>query len=69
METNGMAASNENHDKAHDMAEEGLDKMVEGDTQQGEKLVEQAKKIDSAAVNEVAKEVEEDRKQAENFKK
>ena len=57
------------HDKAHDLAEQGLDKMIEGDRKEGEKLVEQAKKLDPEAVQEVAREVEEDRQQAEKFQK
>lgn len=64
-----MAANDRNHDKAHDLAEEGLDKMIEGDGKEGKKLVEEAKKLDSEAVAEVAQEIEEDRKQAEKFQK
>jgi len=57
------------HDKAHDLAEQGLDKMVEGNRKEGEKLVEEARKLDPKAVQEVASEVEEDRQQAEKFQK
>lgn len=64
-----MAADNRNHDKAHDLAEEGLDKIIEGDGKEGKKLVEEAKKLDPEAVAEVAQEVEEDRQQAEKFQK
>ncbi|WP_158044164.1 heme biosynthesis protein HemY [Skermanella pratensis] len=64
-----MAADNQNHDKAQDLAEEGLEKMIEGDRKEGEKLVEKARKLDSEAVAEVAQEVEEDRQQAEKFQK
>jgi hypothetical protein len=33
-------------ERAHDIAEEGLDKLIESDTEAGEKLIGQAKKID-----------------------
>ena len=52
---------------AHDIAEEGLDKIVEGDTEAGEKLIDKAKKIDPKAVEELAEEVERDKENAERF--
>ena len=36
-------------ERAHDMAEEGLDRLVEGD-KSGEKLIDKAKKLDPGAV-------------------
>jgi hypothetical protein len=57
------------HDKAHDLAEQGLEKVIEGERKEGEKLVEEARKLDPEAVQEVAQEVEEDRQQAEKFQK
>jgi hypothetical protein len=33
-------------ERTHDIAEEGLDKLIEGETEAGEKLIDQAKKID-----------------------
>jgi hypothetical protein len=54
-------------ERAHDMAEEGLDKLVEGD-KSGEKLIDKAKKLDPGAVDELAREVEHDKEQAESFR-
>jgi uncharacterized protein HemY len=54
-------------ERAHDIAEEGLDKIVEGDTETGEKLIDKAKKIDPKAVEELAEEVERDKEKAERF--
>lgn len=54
-------------ERAHDMAEEGLDKLVEGD-KSGEALIEKAKKLDPRAVEELAREVEQDKGEAERFK-
>ena len=52
---------------AHDIAEEGLDKVVEGDTEAGEKLIDKAKKIDPKGVEELAEEVEREKEKAERF--
>jgi uncharacterized protein HemY len=54
-------------ERAHDIAEEGLDKIVEGDAEAGEKLIDQAKKIDPKAVEDLAEEVERDKENAERF--
>ena len=54
-------------ERAHDIAEEGFDKIVEGDTETGEKLIDKAKKIDPKAVEELAEEVERDKENAERF--
>ncbi len=54
-------------ERAHDIAEEGLDKLVEGGTAAGEKLIDKAKKIDPKAVEELAEEVERDKEHAERF--
>ena len=54
-------------ERAQDIAEEGLDKVVEGDTEAGEKLIDKAKKIDPKAVEELAEEVERDKEDAERF--
>ena len=52
---------------AHDIAEEGLDKLIESNKDTGEKLIDQAKKIDPKAVEELAEEVERDKENAERF--
>ena len=54
-------------ERAHDITEEGLDKIVEGDAEAGEKLIDKAKKIDPKAVEELAEEVERDKENAERF--
>jgi predicted transcriptional regulator len=53
-------------ERARDMAEEGLDRLVDGD-KKGKELIEKAKKLDPQAVAELAKEVERDKEQAERF--
>jgi hypothetical protein len=55
------------HERAHDIAEEGLDKIVEGDMEKGKTMIDQARKIDPKAVDELADEVEHDREKAERF--
>ena len=40
-----------------DIAEEGLDKLIEGDTETGEQLIDKVKQIDPKAVEELAEEV------------
>jgi hypothetical protein len=57
----------ENRERAHDIAEEGLDKIIEGDEEKGRRMIDEAKKRDPKAVDELAEEVERDREQAERF--
>jgi predicted transcriptional regulator len=57
----------ENRERAHDIAEEGLDKIIEGDEEKGRQMIDEAKKRDPKAVEELAEEVERDREQAEHF--
>jgi hypothetical protein len=52
---------------AHDIAEEGLDKVIEGDKETGKKMIVEARKIDPKAVDELAVEVERDKEKAERF--
>jgi len=54
-------------ERAHDIAEEGLDKIVEGDMEKGKTMIDQARKIDPKAVDELADEVERDKEEAERF--
>jgi hypothetical protein len=56
------------HDKAHDLAEEALDDMVSGDRKKGEKKLDEARGIDPKAVDELGREVEEDRKSAKKYR-
>jgi hypothetical protein len=53
-----MAAQNSDHDKARELAEKALDKLVEGDEAAGDKLIQQAEKIDPAAIDEVAEDLD-----------
>lgn len=53
-------------ERARDLAEEGLDRLIEGD-EKGKELIEKAKKLDPNAVDELAEEVERDKEQAERF--
>ena len=55
-------------ERAHDMAERGLDKLVEGD-KKGRELIDKAKRIDPGAVADLAKEVEHDKEEAEHFRR
>jgi vacuolar-type H+-ATPase subunit H len=54
-------------DRARDLAEEGLDKMVEGNKEKGRQLIDEAKKIDPHGVEDLAEEVERDKEKAERF--
>jgi hypothetical protein len=54
-------------DRARDLAEEGLDKMIEGDEEKGRRMIDEAKKIDPKAVQDLAEEVERDKEQAEHY--
>jgi predicted transcriptional regulator len=53
-------------ERARDMAEQGLDRLVAGD-KKGKELIDKAKKLDPAAVDELAREIDRDKKQAEHF--
>jgi predicted transcriptional regulator len=46
-----------------------LDKIVEGDKETGRKLIDEAKRIDPKAAEELAEEVERDKEDAERFVK
>jgi hypothetical protein len=54
-------------ESAHDIAEEGLDRLIEGDTATGKKLIDKTKQIDPKAVEELAEEVQRDQDHAERF--
>jgi len=51
----------------HDIAEEGLDKIIEGDEHKGRRMIDKAKKRDPKAVEDLAKEVERDREQGKLY--
>ena len=54
-------------ERAHDIAEEWLDKVIEGDVETGKTMIDRARKIDPKAVDELADEVEREREKAERF--
>ncbi len=62
-----MTDNRERGQDPHDIAEEGLDKIIEGDEEKGRKMIDEAKKRDPKAVEDLAKEVERDREQAERY--
>ncbi len=51
--------ADDKHDKALDLTEKALDALDSGDGKQADKLLEQAKKLDPAAVEEVVHDLEE----------
>jgi hypothetical protein len=53
-------AESKSYDRAREMTEEALDAYVEGDKKAGDKLVNQAKGVNEAAVRDVHEELEED---------
>ena len=48
------------HDKAIDLTEQALDKMVEGNEDAAQKLIDEAKKLDRTAPEEVLRDIDED---------
>lgn len=54
-------------ERARDIAEEGLDKVVDGDQKAGKRMIDEARKIDPKAVDELADEVEREKEKAERF--
>jgi hypothetical protein len=61
--------SRDKREKAHDLADEAIDRMIEGDRPEGGRMLDKARRMDEKAVEEVAREVEEERRQAEDFRK
>ncbi|HZH28670.1 MAG TPA: hypothetical protein VEY95_15975 [Azospirillaceae bacterium] len=55
------------HQRAHDLAEQALDKAEKGNTAAARKLLDQAKGIDPKIGEEMTREIEEERRQAESF--
>ncbi|TWA79270.1 hypothetical protein FBZ83_111128 [Azospirillum brasilense] len=56
------------HRKAHDLAEEAIETAAQGDTRKAKGLADEAKSIDPKIDREMARELEDDRRQAENYK-
>jgi hypothetical protein len=49
------------------IVEKGLNKVVDGDVEGGESMIDRARKFDPKAVDELAQEVECEREKAERF--
>jgi hypothetical protein len=52
---------------AREIAEEGLDMIVEGEEEAGRKMFDQARRIDPKAVEELAEEIERDKESVIRF--
>ena len=52
--------SGDKHEKALDLTEQALDALEEGDEKKADRLLDQAKKLDKTAVEEVVKDMDED---------
>ena len=50
--------SDDKHDKALDLTEQALDAMETGDEKTADKLIDQAKRLDKSAVEEVVHDLE-----------
>lgn len=54
--------TDDKHEKALDLTEEALQKLVEGDEAEAGKLIDEAKKLDGSAPAEILQDLEEDAK-------
>ncbi len=48
------------HEKAIDLTEQALEKLTDGDGKAADKLIDQAKKLDPSAPEEVVRDLDED---------
>ncbi|WP_372396687.1 hypothetical protein ABMY26_21485 [Azospirillum sp. HJ39] len=55
------------HKKAHEIAEEALDKAAEGDPRKARELIEEAKRLDPKIGEEMSREAAEEQKQADRY--
>lgn len=55
------------HKKAHDLAEQALDKAADGDARKARDLIEEAKSIDPKIGEEMSREAAEDQKKADKY--
>ncbi len=55
----GAGGPEAKHEKALDLAEEAVGEMAQGHDREAEKLIEQSKKLDPSATEEVARDLEE----------
>ncbi|MBP2226957.1 hypothetical protein J2847_000224 [Azospirillum agricola] len=53
------------HKKAHEIAEEALDRAAEGDPRKARELIEEAKRIDPRIGEEMSREAAEDQRKAD----
>ncbi|HYG89503.1 MAG TPA: hypothetical protein VD978_24980 [Azospirillum sp.] len=56
------------HKKAHDLADKALDAAAQGDMDKAKKLADEARQADPKIADEMSREVEADRRQAEGFR-
>ena len=54
-----MSGNEDKHDKALDLTEKALDALDSGDERKADQLIDQAKKLDPSAVEEVVHDLEE----------
>ena len=52
--------SDDKHEQAVDLTEQALEKLSQGDGKSADKLIDQAKKLDQTAPEEVVRDLEED---------
>ncbi|MBP2302581.1 hypothetical protein [Azospirillum picis] len=57
------------HKKAHDLAEQALDKAADGDARKARDLIEEAKSIDPKIGEEMSREAAEEQRQADKYVK
>ena len=55
------------HEHARELADKGLDEIIDGNRKKGEDMIRKAKELDPQAVSEVEHEVEEDAEQAQRY--
>jgi hypothetical protein len=55
-----MSDMSDKHDKARDLAEKALDKLVEGNEGEADALIEKSKRIDPSAAADLVKDLDED---------
>ena len=55
------------HKKAHDLAEQALDKAAGGDARKARDLIEEAKRIDPKIGEKMSREAAEDQKKADKY--
>ena len=60
MARQGAGRGDDRHEKARDLAEDALGELAKGREDKADELIEQAKKLDRSAVEEVVQDLDED---------